>query len=48
MIKRIPEVGENAARLKVEFHRRTGVLEKKIDLLKVGDILTEQSSMELS
>jgi replicative DNA helicase len=47
MIKRIPEVAENAARLKVEFHRRTGVLEKKIDLLKVGDILTEQSLTEL-
>jgi replicative DNA helicase len=48
MIKRMPEVSENAARLKVEFHRRTGVLEKKIDLVKIGGILAERSPMELN
>ncbi len=41
MIKRTPEVGQNAAKLKVEFHRRSGVLEKEIDLVKVEGLLQE-------
>jgi archaellum biogenesis ATPase FlaH len=42
MIKRVPEDGENAARVRVEFHRRTGVLEKKIYLLKIKGFLVEK------
>ncbi len=42
MIKRTPESAENAARLRVEFHRRTGVLEKVIDLVKVNGLLRER------
>lgn len=41
MIKRRPEVAENAARLSVEFHRRTGVLERMVDLVKVDGFLRE-------
>jgi hypothetical protein len=41
MIKRRPEVAENAARLSIEFHRRTGVLEKMVDLLKIDGLLQE-------
>ena len=43
MIKRTPEDGETAARLRVEFHRRTGVLEKVIDLIKANGYLQEHS-----
>ncbi len=41
MIKRTPLEGENAARLRIEFHRRTGVMEKVIDLVKVNCYLQE-------
>ncbi len=41
MIQRKPDMGENAARLRVEFHRRTGVLEKVVDLIKVNGLLQE-------
>jgi len=41
MIKRTPEEGENTARLRVEFHRRTGVMEKVVDLVKVNGLLRE-------
>ncbi len=41
MIKRTPEMGENTARLRVEFHRRTGVLERIIELQKVNGLLKE-------
>ena len=41
MIKRTPREGETAARLRVEFHRRTGVLERVIDLVKVNGYLHE-------
>jgi replicative DNA helicase len=41
MIKRTPKVAENAARLRVEFHRRTGVIEKTVDLVKTNGLLTE-------
>ena len=44
MIKRTPVNGENTARLRVEFHRRTGVLEKVIDLIKVDGLLKEVES----
>jgi len=43
MIKRTPEDGENAARLRVEFHRRTGCLEKVIDLIKINGFLEERT-----
>lgn len=41
MIKRTPDEGENAARLRVEFHRRTGVIEKVVNLMKVDGLLRE-------
>jgi replicative DNA helicase len=41
MIQRKPEFGDNAARLSVEFHRRTGVMEKTIDLVKEGGLIYE-------
>jgi hypothetical protein len=48
MIKRTPKVAENAARLRVEFHRRTGVLEKVVDLQKIRGLLQEVSPREES
>ena len=41
MIQRKPDLGENRARLRVEFHRRTGVMEKTVDLIKVDGLLRE-------
>ena len=41
MVKRAPEEAENAARLRVEFHRRTGVIEKVINLRKENGVLRE-------
>ncbi len=46
MIKRTPDEDENAARVRVEFHRRTGILEKVIDLVKVNGLLQERSYHE--
>jgi len=46
MIKRTPDEGESAARLRVEFHRRTGVMEKVVDLVKVDGLLREAVSTE--
>jgi hypothetical protein len=44
MIKRTPDIGENTARLRVEFHRRTGALEKVVNLVKADGYLHEQST----
>lgn len=44
MVKRTPEFGENAARARVEFHRRTGVMERVIYLQKKDGLLVERSS----
>lgn len=44
MIQRTPNKGDNAARLSVEFHRRTGVLDKTVDLMKVHGYLRERDS----
>ena len=41
MIKRTPGNGETAARLRVEFHRRTGIMEKTVDLIKRDGYLRE-------
>lgn len=46
MIKRTPEDGEASARLRVEFHRRTGALEKVIRLQKTGSCLVEITERE--
>ena len=43
MIQRTPLYGENTARLSVEFHRRTGVLQKKVNLIKFKGLLIEKS-----
>ena len=42
MIRRTPGDGETAARLRIEFHRRTGVLEKVIKLFKHDGYLVER------
>lgn len=44
MVKRTPENGENTARLRVEFHRRTGTLERVINLVRINGFLQEQSN----
>ncbi len=41
MIKRDPKVAENGAKLRIEFHRRTGVMEKVINLRKLDGYLVE-------
>lgn len=46
MIKRTPEDGEGAARLRVEFHRRTGIMEKVVDLVKVSGLLRERAQAQ--
>lgn len=46
MVKRTPEAGANVARLRIEFHRRTGVLERIVDLIKIDGLLQEVSPME--
>lgn len=43
MIKRTPDQGESYARARVEFHRRTGVLEKRVFLQKQGNYLVERA-----
>jgi RecA-family ATPase len=44
MVKRTPEEGENYARARVEFHRRTGVMEKVVYLQKEGNYLVERQA----
>jgi replicative DNA helicase len=46
MVKRTPEDGENTAKLSIEFHRRTGILEKMVDLVKVDGFLQEVTQRE--
>ena len=46
MIQRKPKIAENAARLSIEFHRRTGVIERMVDLVKVNGLLQEVSREE--
>lgn len=41
MIKRTPEEGELTARARIEFHRRTGVMERKVNLIKIDGRLME-------
>jgi len=42
MIRRTPDQGENTAELRVEFHRRTGVMERIIPLVKTNGYLGER------
>ncbi len=46
MIKRTPDDGETTARLRIEFHRRTGVLERIVKLIKVNGYLAEREVKE--
>jgi len=41
MIKRREDLGPNRAKARVEFHRRTGVIEKEVHLIKVNKYLFE-------
>lgn len=41
MVKRTPDSGENTARARVEFHRRTGVMNRIVGLVKTGGLLRE-------
>ncbi len=43
MVKRLPKVSENAARVSIEYHRRTGVMERIVNLEKIGGLLYEQA-----
>ena len=38
--------GSNESRLRIEFHRRTGVLNKTVDLVKVGGYLREETKVD--
>jgi len=42
MVKRTPAQGENAALCRVEFHRRTGVMERVVGLQKINGLLVER------
>lgn len=42
MVKRTPELGESTATARVEFHRRTGVMERVVGLQKIGGLLRER------
>lgn len=42
MIARTPKNGENTSTLRIEFHRRTGVIEKVINLVKNNGLIYEQ------
>jgi KaiC/GvpD/RAD55 family RecA-like ATPase len=42
MVKRTPEFGDNTARARVEFHRRTGIMERVIYLQKTDGVLVER------
>jgi replicative DNA helicase len=46
MVKRVPDINENAARVRVEFHRRTGVMEKVVGLIKKDGLLFERQLSE--
>lgn len=46
MIKRTPQDGQTTARARVEFHRRTGVMEQVVKLVKVNGLLQEQSQYQ--
>ena len=46
MIKRMPDLGPTLAGLSVEFHRRTGVIERMIKLVKVDGLLREVAKHE--
>lgn len=43
MVQRKPEFGDNAARARIEFHRRTGIMERCVDLVKVDGYLQESA-----
>ncbi len=43
MIQRTPQIAQNAARLQVELHRRTGVMRKSIELVKYKGLLVERN-----
>lgn len=46
MIRRTPEEGPTAARCRIEFHRRSGVLEKTVELMKVDGLLRERTNQK--
>jgi archaellum biogenesis ATPase FlaH len=47
MIKRTPDEGDDTAMMRVEFHRRTGVMEKQVPLIKVDGLLHERSTVTI-
>ncbi len=46
MVKRTPDLGESFARARIEFHRRTGVMEKVVFLQKTGNYLVERKQVK--
>ena len=43
MVQRKPDIADNAARARIEFHRRTGVMERVVELVKIGNYLKERA-----
>jgi replicative DNA helicase len=41
MVKRMPHIAENAAKISIEYHRRTGVMERVISVVKEGGVIRE-------
>jgi len=46
MIRRTPEDGDTQARVRIEFHRRTGVLERVVKLIRINGYLVEKEENE--
>jgi replicative DNA helicase len=46
MVQRTPDVSDTAAKMRVEFHRRTGVMEKVVQLQKTNGYLVERTDQE--
>jgi len=42
MVQRTPKLGENTATARIEFHRRTGCMERLVGLQKIGGLLRER------
>jgi len=47
MVKRTPKDGINTARVQIEFHRHTGIMEHVVNLEKQHGLLREVINKEL-
>jgi len=46
MVKRTPKYGDNAARISIEYHRRTGIMERLVYVTKQRGLLYESIAPE--